>query len=122
MSWLKPIVFENNKFPVWVSYISPIEVNAINIGPFIFCRGELSRETLQHETIHFKQQLELLFVFQWILYGLFYVIGRITQGSWKMAYYSNPFEVEAYENESVPGYLNKRKFLAWTKHLGELKG
>ena len=58
----------------------------------------------------------MLFVFQWILYGLFYVIGRFTKGSWQQAYYENPFELEAYVNDTDPKYLQKRKFWAWTKY------
>lgn len=122
MSWLKPIMIENSKIPVWLSKLAPININAISFGPFVICRGKLSEGTKRHETIHFWQQIELLFVFQWILYALFYVIGRFTQGSWKMAYYCNPFEVEAYENQDDESYLENRKWWSWVKYLGELKG
>jgi len=122
MSWLKPIMIENSKIPVWLSKVAPININAISFGPFVICRGKLSESTKRHETIHFWQQIELLFVFQWILYALFYIIGRFTQGSWRMAYYSNPFEVEAYENEDDEAYLENRKWWSWVKYLGELKG
>ena len=62
----------------------------------------------------------MLFVLQWILYGLFYVIGRFTKGSWKAAYYGNPFEMEAYVNDLDPEYLGKRRFWAWTNHVRDL--
>ena len=114
MKNLKPIFIENSKLPYWLSKIAPIDVWAFSAGPFVVCRGELSEKTRTHETIHFIQQLEMLFVFQWILYGLFYVIGRFTKGSWKAAYYGNPFEVEAYANDLDPDYLQERKFWAWT--------
>lgn len=120
-NWLKPIVFENSPIPVWLSKLAPIEINAFSAGPFIVCRGELSESTKQHETIHFHQQLELLFVFQWLLYALFCVIGRFTTGSWKMAYYHNPFEMEAYTHADEKDYLKNRKFWAWTKYLKTLK-
>jgi len=121
MSWLKPIVFENNPIPVWLSKLAPIEINALSFGPFVICRGKLSEETRRHETIHFHQQLEMLFVFQWVLYGLFYIIGRFTTGSWKMSYYHNPFEMEAYAHQSEKDYLKRRKLWAWTKYLKTLK-
>ena len=121
MSRLKPIVFENNPIPVWLSKLAPIEINALSFGPFVICRGKLSEETRRHETIHFHQQLEMLFVFQWVLFGLFYIIGRFTTGSWKMSYYCNPFEVEAYNHAGEKDYLKKRKLWAWKKYLKALK-
>ena len=120
MKNLKPIFIENSKLPVWLSKIAPIDVWAFSAGPFVVCRGELSEKTITHETIHFFQQVEMLFVFQWILYGLFYVIGRFTKGSWKAAYYGNPFEVEAYANDLDPDYLKERKFWAWTGYVKSL--
>ena len=122
MSWIKPLVFENSKIPVWLSYISPININALSIGPFVWCRGEISDTTRQHETIHFWQQIEMLFVLQWLLYGIFYVIGRFTHGNWKMAYYCNPFEVEAYEHQEDKNYLQNRKWWSWVRYIRELKG
>ena len=120
MKNLKPIFIENSKLPYWLSKIAPIDVWAFSAGPFVVCRGKLSEKTITHETIHFLQQVEMLFVFQWILYGLFYVIGRFTKGSWKAAYYGNPFEVEAYANDLDPDYLEERKFWAWTGYVKSL--
>ena len=120
MKNLKPIFIENSKLPVWLSKVAPIDVWAFSAGPFVVCRGELSEKTITHETIHFFQQVEMLFVFQWILYGLFYVIGRFTKGSWKAAYYGNPFELEAYANDLDPDYLEERKFWAWTSYVVDL--
>ena len=120
MKNLEPIFIENSKLPYWLSKIAPIDVWAFSAGPFVVCRGKLSEKTITHETIHFLQQVEMLFVFQWILYGLFYVIGRFTKGSWKAAYYGNPFEVEAYANDLDPDYLEERKFWAWTGYVKSL--
>lgn len=122
MSWLKPIIIEDSIIPVWLSNLAPIEIDAISVGPFIICRGKLSVITKQHETIHFLQQVEMLFVFQWILYGLFYIIGRIIHGSGKKAYYNNPFEVEAYTHEAEKDYLENRKWYSWISYVRTLKG
>jgi hypothetical protein len=92
------------------------------VGPFIICRGKLSATAKQHETIHFLQQVEMLFVFQWILYGLFYIIGRIIHKSGKKSYYNNPFEVEAYTHEAEKDYLENRKWYSWTSYIRTLKG
>jgi len=121
MSWIKPIIFENSRLPVWFSKVSPINIWAFSFGPFIVCRGKLSEATRIHETIHFHQQLEMLFVFQWALYAIFYVVGRVTHKSWKLSYYNNPFELEAYDNQIDPNYLANRKFYAWTQYIKGLK-
>ena len=34
----------------------------------------------------------------------------------QMAYYSIPFEMEAYDNDENLEYLDKRKFMAWWKY------
>ena len=114
-----PIFIENSKVPVWLSKIAPIEINAISFGFWVWSRGEMSEKTKRHETIHYKQQVELLFVFQWILYGLFSVIGRFKHGTWKQGYYQNPFELEAYDNDEKEGYLETRKLWAWRHYVGQ---
>ena len=120
MRKLKPIFIENSKLPVWLSKIAPIDVWAFSFGPFVVCRGELSEKVRVHETIHFLQQLEMLFVFQWVLYGLFYVIGRVTKGNWSAAYYGNPFELEAYDNDTDFGYLDNRPWWNWINYVKDL--
>ena len=72
-----PIFIENSRLPVWLSKIAPINVYAFSFAVWVVCRGEMSEKTKNHETIHYQQQLELLFVFQWLLYGLFHLGGLI---------------------------------------------
>ena len=115
MKNLKPIVFENSKIPVILSKIAPIEIWAISLFIFVWCRGEASDITRRHETIHFQQQIELLFIFQWILYGIFYLIGLARFRSGEKAYRNNPFELEAYQNDRDQDYLNNRKRYSWVK-------
>ena len=121
MLCFKPIIIENSKLPTWLSKLSPIEVWAFSFGPFIVCRGKLSEQDRRHEIIHYYQQLEMLFVFQWVMYALFYIIGRLRFGSWEDAYYNNPFEKEAYSKQSDKNYLKNRRFYALTKHISTLK-
>jgi hypothetical protein len=68
---------------------------------------------IRHELIHFRQQVELLFVFHWLLYISFYILARIKGLSHYVAYRYNPFELEAYTHDNDLQYLNKRSFLAW---------
>jgi hypothetical protein len=116
MKYWKPIVFENSKIPVWLSKIAPIEVWAVSIFIFVFCRGKLDDRTRVHETIHFQQQLELLFIFQWVLYAFFWLIGLIKYKSATKAYYESPFEQEAYKGALVTNYLQERKRYSWWKY------
>jgi len=113
---LKPIFIENSKIPVWLSKISPISIGAISFFIFVFSRGEMSKKTKRHETIHFQQQIELLFIFQWLLYGIFWLIGLIKSRSGAQAYFSNPFELEAYANEFKENYLINRRRYSWIKY------
>ena len=55
---LKPIFIENSKLPAILSYLAPITIGAITLFPFVFARGEISKTTRTHETIHFQQQIE----------------------------------------------------------------
>jgi len=115
----KPWFIENSKIPVWLSHIAPINIWAISFGLWVWCRGDLSEETRRHETIHFQQQLELLFVGQWLLYGLFWLVGMIMYRDGKKAYYENPFEREAYRHDKDPGYLATRPRYAWSFYVFE---
>lgn len=112
-----PWFIENSKVPVWLSYLAPINIFAISFGLWVWCRGTMNKTTKRHETIHYQQQLELLFVFQWILYGLFWLIGMVKYRNGEKAYRENPFEREAYDNERKLTYLEKRKRYAWTKYM-----
>ena len=112
-----PIFIENSKVPVILSAITPIDIWAISFGVWVWCRGKMNEETRRHEAIHFWQQVELLFVFQWILYGLFWLIGRIRFKDGVLAYYQNPFEIEAYENDKDVDYLDNRGWYSWRKYV-----
>jgi len=114
---LKPIFIENSRIPEMLSRIAPIDIWAINFGPFVWCKGYLSETTKKHETVHYQQQIELLFVGHWILYGLFYLIGLIKYKNGKRAYYESPFEREAYENEIEENYLSDRPRYNWINYI-----
>ena len=117
MKNLKPIFINNSKIPVWLSKLAPIEIWALSFFTFVWCRGEIAEQTKRHETIHFQQQIELLFVLQWILYGVFYLIGLIRYRSGEKAYRNNPFEREAYSNDHDEEYLPNRKRYSWIKYI-----
>lgn len=114
---MRPIFIENSKVPVVLSKISPIDIWAINLVFFVFCRGKLTEGTKRHETIHFKQWLELGIIGFAILYPLFWIINLIKRKSGAQAYYEIPFEIEAYQHDDDPDYLDNRKFWAWRSYV-----
>ena len=117
ISKAKPFMIENSKVPVFLSYFAPITIWAISFGPFVWCRGVMSETTRRHETIHFQQQLEMLFVFQLIAYGLFWLFNVVKYRDGAKAYREIPFEREAYSNEKKFTYLEKRKRYAWVSYI-----
>lgn len=112
-----PIFFEYSKVPVWLSKVSPIEIKAISFACFVWSRGKADIKTRSHETIHYHQQLEMLFVFQWFLYGVFWFIGLIKYKDSARAYREIPFEREAYANEAKLFYLDERPLWNWVKYI-----
>ena len=122
MKWLspkdwKPIFIEDSRVPGWLSKIAPLNIGAITVFFLVFSKGKINEVTKRHETIHFQQQLELGFVLQWLLYGLFWLFGLVWYRSGSEAYYKNPFELEAYGNDKNENYLEERKRYAWTYYI-----
>jgi cbb3-type cytochrome oxidase subunit 1 len=113
MKNLKPYCIEDSRIPLWVSKITKLNVWAVSFFIFVFCAGKLDERVKRHETIHFQQQLELLFVFQWVLYGIFWLIGMIKYRNTQEAYLQNPFEQEAYNCENIENYLSHRIRYNW---------
>ena len=110
---IKPIIVNNSSVPKVLSKIAPIEIFAIAVFPFIFCRGKLGQQTKQHEMIHFQQQLELLVLPFYIIYLYDYIKARLSGMSGRKAYKEIRAEKEAHDNDRVIDYLKKRKRWRW---------
>ena len=113
----KPLFIENSKIPVWLSYLAPIDIGAITLGPIVISRGEMSEEVKRHETIHYQQYLELAFVGFIILYLGWWALNLLKGQGGDDAYFNIPFEKEAYCNDEDEGYLENRKRFAWTHYI-----
>lgn len=72
---------------------------------------------LNHEKIHFYQQIETLIVFFYILYLFFYIKNRLKGMTHFAAYQNIPFEKESYKFENDFSYLKNRKFWAWRRYF-----
>ena len=93
-------------------------VIGITLAPFgIYVKKEyLSRKaTINHESIHWKQQLEMLIIFFYLWYGIEWFIRIFING--KDAYYNISFEREAYSNEYDLNYIKSRKHFSWLKYM-----
>ncbi len=113
MKLWKPLFIENSKIPVWLSYIAPIDIGAITLGPIVISRDEMSEITKRHETIHYQQYIELAFIGFPILYLVFWLNNLLKGQDGDTAYYSIPFEAEAYANDEDENYLENRKRYSW---------
>lgn len=101
-------------------YLVPNGYTGLTVFPFIFLKEEhlkQDRFLLNHETIHLKQQLELLILPFFIWYLVEFLARLVKSGNWYKAYRAISFEKEAYENQNDLDYLKTRPF--W-KFLGYL--
>lgn len=94
---------------------------AMCVFPFIFVRKdarELKTTDINHETIHLRQQTEMLVIFFLIWYVVEYVIRWICYGfNHGKAYKNISFEREAYKNQSNLDYPRTRKHYAFLNFL-----
>ena len=111
----KPFFFENSKVPVWLSKLAPIEISAITLGPLVFSRGVISEKTKRHETIHYQQYIELLFIGFLVIYLYDYLYAALIKrkGFTRDSYLAIRFEQEAWQCDDYEDYLENRQRFAW---------
>lgn len=103
--------------PTFYKFFMASWVSGIALFPFIVVRNEqyaTNSVLINHERIHIRQQLEMLIVFFYIWYGIEYLIRWIKTGSRMEAYRNISFEREAYANQHIEDYTEKRR---WWNHL-----
>jgi len=90
-------------------------VVGITLCPFgIFVKNIEDKDTIDHEKIHWRQQIEMLI----IIFYLFYLIEWfIKMFFYKDAYRNISFEREAYSNSKNSNYLKNRKCFSWIKYI-----
>lgn len=95
-----------------------LKVDGMAFYPFILLKSRASKYDeilIRHETIHLRQQVEMLVLPFYLCYLANYLINRF-QYDHQNAYLSIVFEREAYAEEGNPAYLKKRKLWAWLKY------
>lgn len=112
------IFIENSIVPKILSTVTPIDIFAITIGPFVFCRDVISEVTRNHENIHWQQYLDVGILVFPILYYFYYAKYFLLTRDKKAAYYLIPFEREAYANQDDLNYWKSRKRFSWLNYRG----
>ena len=105
---------------VVIKYLIPKNYSGLTIFPFIFLRNKKNINDvflLNHEKIHLKQQIELLWIFFFVWYFIEYIIRFYQYKNHEFAYKNISFEKEAYKNEHNLNYLKSRKLFAFLKNL-----
>tara|TARA_B110000285_G_scaffold210586_1_gene252540 strand:+ start:4742 stop:5122 length:381 start_codon:yes stop_codon:yes gene_type:complete len=118
-----PIIKYSDKFLNKISIL--MNIGGITLWPFIVLREYYQGTTnywrskreriINHESIHIKQQQELLIIPFYVLYVLEYIVKSILYMSIDKGYRAISFEREAYNNERDLEYLNNRKKYNWIK-------
>lgn len=100
--------------------VRSLPANAMALYPFMLFKSKLQKADpliVNHEQIHFRQQLELLILPFYILYLLHYLLNRIRYKNHDQAYMHICFEREAYAHDRDMNYLRTRKPYAWIRFI-----
>jgi len=114
-----------NKIRIGNFWIFGDGVVGMAIFPFVFLKKSyvdiISKSNLDslinHESIHLKQQAELLCIFFYFWYFAEFCIRVILIGNTDAAYRRICFEKEAYANEHNLEYLKTRKLWSFLKYI-----
>jgi len=95
-----------------------MQVNGMAIFPFLIIKHKSpSKVLINHERIHFRQQIELLIIPFYLWYVIEYLLNRLKGQTDNQAYRNISFEKEAYQNDDDLDYLKKRKLWAFLKYV-----
>lgn len=109
------------KIAQMTSFLSSIlgkNIIGITLAPFgIYLKKDYlsSEAVINHESIHWKQQMEMLVIFFYLWYIIEWFCKYIIHGS--QSYYYISFEREAYKYDDDSEYLKNRKHFGWIKFL-----
>ncbi|WP_299452547.1 hypothetical protein [uncultured Microscilla sp.] len=104
----------------WIIHVPWMKPAGMALFPFILVRErrfEFDPVLLNHERIHFRQQVEMLIIPFYLLYIVNYTVNYIKYGMHYEAYRQMYYEREAYANEKDMNYLKKRKFWAFLGYI-----
>ena len=115
----EPKLKKFNWFVKLITFNWPVGITLAPFGIYINQKyrtlENVSERTKNHESIHWKQQLEMLIIPFYLWYLLEWVIKLFIYG--KGAYRNLSFEREAYDNDDNLDYLKTRKKYCWVKRV-----
>jgi hypothetical protein len=100
-------------FLIVSKYLIPKGYAGMTFFPFIVLsdkKYKSNQVTINHEKIHFRQQIELLVLPFYIWYFGNLLYNYLRYRDFQMAYRNIIFEREAYTNEKDLNYLKSRSF------------
>ena len=116
------------KFLEILSKIQGFKVGGYVFFPWIFINKEcpntptgkkIWNKTVNHESIHWYQNVELLWIGFLLLYGINYIVNRFIYKGHYEAYRNVVFEREAYNKAWVVDYLEiERGWYEWINYFG----
>jgi hypothetical protein len=104
-----------NKF---VKFITGGWAAGITLAPFgiyLMKKYLKNKFIINHENIHWKQQMEMLIIFFYLWYIIEWIVKLFIYG--KFSYYNLSFEREAYKYENNLNYIKNRKHFSWFKYI-----
>lgn len=107
-------------FLIVAKYLIPKNYRGLSIFPFVIVKYRVDKENLvfiNHELIHLRQQIEMLFFPFFIWYIVEFLLRYIQYKNWNVAYRNISFEREAYANEKNLDYLKDRTFWGFLKYI-----
>lgn len=107
-------------FLIVSKYLIPKGYRGLTIFPFVLVKYRLDKENLvfvNHEKIHLRQQIEMLFLLFFIWYLIEFLWRFVEFKNWNLAYRNISFEREAYSNEKNISYLKQRTFWGFLKYV-----
>ena len=119
-----PIIKYNDKLLDRLSWF--MKIGGITLWPWVILRERYNSTSywkkraariINHESIHIKQQEEMLVLPFYIWYVTEWLIKVPIYFSFQKAYYNISFEREAFDNDDNLSYLNSRKKYAWIKRV-----
>jgi len=107
-------------FLIVSKYLIPNGYRGLAVFPFVFVKYRLDKENLvfvNHERIHLRQQMELLFIPFFLWYLVEFLVRYIQFKNWNLAYKNISFEREAYANEKNLDYLKQKKSWRFWRYI-----
>ena len=92
-----------------------VGLSGLTLGPVVLLDPDSDNERLRdHEAVHVRQYLELLFVGFILLYISFWLLGIIRGLSCRESYLASPFELEARDFSEK---FEERKWFGWLSYI-----